>query len=63
VVVNAVIDERGNVVGARALSGHPLLIPAALKAVLQWKYVPTLLNGAPVAVEMEVTVHFKLGGS
>jgi protein TonB len=61
VVVDAVIDEHGNVVGARALSGHPLLIPAALKAVLQWKYEPTLLNGTPVAVEMEVTVHFSLG--
>jgi len=61
VVVNAVIDERGNVVQARALSGHPLLIAAALKAVLQWKYEPTLLNGTPVAVEMEVTVHFNLG--
>jgi len=61
VVVNAVIDEHGNVVGARALSGHPLLIPAALKAVLQWKYEPTQLNGTPVAVEMEVTVHFQLG--
>jgi protein TonB len=61
VVVNAVIDEHGNVVGARALNGHPLLIPAALKAVLQWQYEPTLLNGTPVAVEMEVTVHFSLG--
>jgi len=61
VVVNAVLDEHGNVVGAHALSGHPLLIPAALKAVLQWKYEPTLLNGTSVAVEMEVTVHFKLG--
>ena len=61
VVVNAVIDEDGNVVGARAVSGHPLLIPDALKAVLQWKYEPTLLNGTPVAVEMEVTVHFSLG--
>jgi protein TonB len=61
VVVNAVIDEHGNVVQARAVSGHPLLIPAALKAVLQWKYEPTLLNGTPVAVEMEVTVHFSLG--
>ena len=61
VVVDAVLDEHGNVVGAHALSGHPLLIPAALRAVLQWKYEPTLLNGTPVAVEMEVTVHFKLG--
>jgi len=61
VVVNAVIDEHGNVVGARAVSGHPFLVAAALKAVLQWKYEPTLLNGTPVAVEMEVTVHFNLG--
>ena len=61
VVVNAVIDEHGNVVQARAVNGHPLLIPAALRAVLQWKYEPTLLNGTPVAVEMEVTVHFTLG--
>jgi protein TonB len=63
VVVNAVIDEHGNVVQARAVSGHPLLIPAALSAVLQWKYEPTLLNGTPVAVEMEVTVYFQLGSS
>jgi periplasmic protein TonB len=61
VVVDAVIDEHGNVVGARAVSGHPLLIAAALKAVLQWKYEPTLLNGIPIAVEMEVTVRFNLG--
>jgi periplasmic protein TonB len=63
VVVNAVIDEHGNVVRAHALSGHPLLVSAALKTVLQWKYEPTLLNGTPVAVEMEVTVHFNLGNS
>jgi protein TonB len=61
VVVNAVIDEHGNVVQAHALNGHRLLIPAALNAVLQWKYEPTLLNGTPVAVEMEVTVRFSLG--
>jgi protein TonB len=63
VVVDAVIDERGNVVRAHAVSGHPLLIPAALQAVLQWKYQPTLLNDTPLAVEMEVTVHFNLGNS
>ena len=61
VVVDAVIDEQGNVVQAHVVSGHPLLITAALNAVLQWKYEPTLLNGTPVAVEMEVTVHFSLG--
>jgi periplasmic protein TonB len=58
VVVDAVIDEHGNVVQARVLSGHPLLINAALKAVLQWKYEPTTLNGQPVSVELRVEVHF-----
>jgi periplasmic protein TonB len=61
VVVDAVIDEHGNVVQAHVVSGHPLLITAALNAVLKWKYEPTLLNGTPVAVEMEVNVNFKLG--
>jgi protein TonB len=60
VVVDAVIDEHGNVVQARVLSGHPLLIDAALKAVLQWKYEPTTLNGQPVSVELQVQVHFNL---
>ena len=46
VVVDAVIDEHGNVVQARVLSGHPLLIDAALKAVLQWKYEPTIQRSA-----------------
>ena len=60
VVVDAVIDEHGNVVQARVVSGHPLLIDAALKAVLQWKYEATTLNGQPVSVELQVEVHFDL---
>ena len=60
VVVEAVIDEHGNVVQARVVSGHPLLIDAALKAVVQWKYEPTTLNGQPVSVELQVQVHFNL---
>ena len=60
VVVEAVIDEHGNVVQAHVVSGHPLLIDAALKAVLQWKYEPTSLNGQPVSVELQVQVHFNL---
>ena len=58
VLVDAIIDEHGNVVQARALSGPPLLIPSALKAVLQWKYEPTVLNGQPVSVQLEVQVNF-----
>jgi protein TonB len=60
VVVDAVIDDHGNVVQARVVSGHPLLIDAALKAVLQWKYEPTTLNGQPVSIELQVQVHFNL---
>jgi periplasmic protein TonB len=60
VVVDAIIDERGNVAQARVVSGHPLLIAAALRAVLQWKYEPTTLNGQPVSVELQVQVQFKL---
>ena len=60
VVVDAVIDEKGNVVQARVVSGHPLLMDAALKAVLQWKYEPTSLNGQPVSVQLQVQVNFRL---
>lgn len=60
VVIDAVIDERGNVVQARALTGPPLLIPSALQAVVQWKYQPTSLNGQPISVAMHVEVHFVL---
>ena len=54
------IDTSGRVVDATVLHGHPLLSPAALAAVRQWIYQPTLLNGVPVSVLMTVTVHFRL---
>jgi len=61
VVLDCVIDENGNVTQVKLISGHPLLVTAALQAVRQWKYQPTLLNGIPVAVEMKVTVTFTMG--
>lgn len=61
VVLDCVIDEQGNVTQLKLISGHPLLVPAALEAVQRWKYQPTLLNGVPVAVEMRVSVTFSLG--
>ena len=61
VVIDAVIDERGNVVQASVVSGHPLLIAAALRAVQQWKYEPTSLNGQPISVELQVFVSFNVG--
>jgi periplasmic protein TonB len=60
VVIDAIIDERGDVTEARAISGPGLLIPAALAAVSNWRYEPTLLNGEPVSVEMHVFVNFVL---
>jgi periplasmic protein TonB len=60
VVIDAIIDDHGDVVEARAVSGPGLLMPAALKAVIQWKYEPTYLDGVPVAIRMEVQVDFRL---
>lgn len=61
VVIECVIDQAGDVRQMKLISGHPLLVSAAMSAVREWKYQPTLLNGKPVAVEMSVTVHFSLG--
>lgn len=60
VIVECTIDTSGRIAGARVLSGHPLLDAAALTAVGQWVYKPTLLDGVPVAVLMTVTVNFTL---
>jgi protein TonB len=60
VQVDAVIDTHGNVVEMQVVSGHPLLIPAALDALRKWKYQPTILNDEPVAVQLIVTIRFRL---
>jgi len=60
VVIEAVIDENGKVVEARAVSGPGLLMAAALQAVMQWEYEPTYLDGMPVAMRMQVQVDFHL---
>lgn len=60
VVIEAVLDESGNVVEMKIVSGPALLIQAALDAVRQWKYEPTYLNDQPVAVQMNVSVTFTL---
>jgi TonB family protein len=58
--LNIVIDKQGHVSNISVITGHPLLIPAALDAVKQWEYKPTLLNGQPVEVATEVSVPFVL---
>jgi TonB family protein len=57
---NVMIGADGHVTSMRLVRGHPLLVNAAQKAVLQWIYRRTLLNGKPVAVTTEVTVPFQL---
>ena len=60
VVMKAEISESGDVQNISLISGDPLLAPAAMEAVKQWKYKPYLLNGQPVNVETQVTVVFQL---
>jgi periplasmic protein TonB len=58
VVIDAIIDEHGNVKGMRVISGHPLLIPAALSAVSKRRYEPTVLDGEPTPIDLRVEVSF-----
>ena len=57
-MIEALIDERGNVIEEKAISGHPLLIAAAMKAVAQRKYEPTILDGEPTPVDLRVEINF-----
>jgi protein TonB len=56
----AVISKDGTIEELKVLRGHPFLVKAALEAVRQWRYQPTLLNGEPIEVVTEITVNFKL---
>jgi protein TonB len=60
VILEALIGVDGRVTDARVLRSIPLLDQAAVDAVRQWVYTPTLLNGVPVPVLMTVTVTFTL---
>ena len=60
VIIEALLNPDGSVATGRILRSIPALDDAALEAVRQWKYTPTLLNGEPVPVIMTVTVNFTL---
>lgn len=62
VILQAEISKTGDIQNLRLISGHPMLAPAAIEAVKQWKYKPYLLNGEPVEVETTVQVNFTLSG-
>ena len=61
IVLHAIIGKDGRVDQLEVISGHPLLVQAALDAVKQWLYKPTLLNGDPVEVDTTITVTFIMG--
>ena len=58
--VNGVISRDGTVRSLELISGHPLLVNAALAAVRQWLYDPARLNGQPVDVLLVIDVNFTL---
>ena len=62
VVLQAVISKDGSIENLHLISGHPMLAPAAMDAVKQWKYKPYFLNGEPVEVETTINVNFTLAG-
>ena len=62
VLLQAEISKNGDIENLRLISGHPMLAPAAIEAVKQWKYRPYILNGEPVEVETQITVNFTLSG-
>lgn len=62
VILQATISKEGSIENLQLISGHPMLAPAAIEAVKQWKYKPYLLNGEPVEVETQVQVNFTLAG-
>jgi protein TonB len=60
VILQAVISKTGSIENLHAISGHPILIQAAMDAVRQWKYKPYILNTEPVEVETTIKVQFHM---
>ncbi|HTM89330.1 MAG TPA: TonB family protein [Terriglobales bacterium] len=61
VVLEALVTKDGKVRGLRIASGNSLLAAAALRAVSQWRYRPSRLNGEPIEVPVKITLNFELG--
>ncbi len=60
VVLKVFVGKEGNVQGVKVLSGDSVLAQAAVDAVRQWRYQPTVVDGVPVNVVTTVTVEFRL---
>ena len=61
IMLHAVIAKDGSIQELQYVSGPPLLMKAAMDAVKQWRYKPTMLNGDPVEVDTTISVVFSLG--
>ncbi len=62
VILKATIDKDGNISELKLISGHPMLVNAAMEAVKKWKYKPYLVKGKAVPVKTTVDVNFSLSG-
>ena len=62
VELRAIVSRTGRIENLTVISGHSMLVAAALEAVKQWRYRPYMLNGEPIEVETEITVNFVLAG-
>ena len=62
VLLRAIISRSGTIRDLNVISGHPMLVGAAIEAVRQWRYRPYILNDEPVEVETQITVNFSLSG-
>lgn len=62
VVLQAIISKQGTIENLKVVSGHPMLVQAAIDAVREWRYRPYILNNEPVEVETQITVNFSLAG-
>jgi protein TonB len=60
VALKATIAKDGTVQDVTVVSGHPLLLQAAMDAVKQWIYQPTLLNGQPMELSTQINLNFAL---
>jgi protein TonB len=63
VVLEATIAPNGHVQDLKVVEGPPMLTPAALDAVRQWRYQPYALNGKPISMKAKITINFKAAAS
>jgi TonB family protein len=59
VMIDAVVNEMGQITTMKVISGSSILSPAAMEALRTWKYEPARLNGQPTPAHVQVRINFK----